>query len=58
MGSIIEDVTPDFDAEVIWKAWLVIRCWLSGTKLRPLYDDPKTRALMKPEAQLEVEEGY
>jgi amidase len=58
MGCIVEDVTPDFDAEVIWKAWLVIRCWLSGTKLRPLYDDPKTRALMKPEAQWEVEEGY
>ena len=58
MGCIVEDVTPDFDAEAIWKAWLVIRCWLAGTKLRPLYDNPETRTLMKPEAQWEVEEGY
>lgn len=58
MGCIVEDVTPDFDPEAIWKAWLVLRAWLTGSKLRPLYDDPKTRALMKPEAQWEVEEGY
>ena len=42
----------------IWKAWLVIRAWLTGTKLRPLYDNPETRKLLKPEAQWEVEEGY
>ena len=36
----------------------MIRAWLTGAKLRPLYDNPATRALMKPEAQWEVEEGY
>ena len=58
MGCIVEEVTPDFDPEAIWKAWLVIRAWLTGAKLRPLYDNPETRKLMKQEAQWEVEEGY
>jgi amidase len=58
MGCVVEDVTPDFDPEVIWKAWLVLRAWLTGSKLRVHYDNPTTRALMKQEAQWEVEEGY
>jgi amidase len=58
MGCIVEEAKPDFDAEVVWKAWLVLRAWMAGGKLRPHYDNPKTRALMKPEAQWEVEEGY
>ena len=43
---------------MVWKAWLTLRSWLSGAKLRPLYDNPETRKLLKPEAQWEVEEGY
>jgi amidase len=58
MGCIVEEAKPNFDAETVWKAWLVLRAWMAGGKLRPLYDNPKTRALMKPEAQWEVEEGY
>jgi amidase len=58
MGCIVEEAKPDFDAEVVWKAWLVLRAWMAGSRLRAHYDDPKKRALMKPEAQWEVEEGY
>lgn len=58
LGCVVEDVTPDFDPEAIWKAWLVLRAWLTGAKLRPLYDNLETRKLMKQDAQWEVEEGY
>jgi amidase len=58
MGCIVEEVKPDFDPEAVWKAWLVLRAWLTGAKLRPLYDNPETRKLMKQDAQWEVEEGY
>jgi amidase len=58
MGCIVEEAKPNFDAETVWKAWLVLRAWMAGGKLRPHYDDPAKRALMKPEAQWEVEEGY
>lgn len=58
LGCVVEEVTPDFDPEAIWKAWLVLRAWLTGAKLRPLYDNLETRKLMKQDAQWEVEEGY
>lgn len=58
MGCIVEEVKPDFDAEAIWKAWITLRSWTAGAKLRPHYDNPKTRDLLKPAAQWEVEEGY
>ncbi|MDQ8730283.1 amidase [Bradyrhizobium sp. LHD-71] len=58
MGCIVEDVTPDFDPEAIWQAWLVLRAWLTGSKLRVHYDNPASRTHMKPEAQWEVEEAY
>jgi amidase len=57
MGCIVEEVTPEFDPEAIWKAWLVLRAWLQGSRLRVHYDNPATRDLLKPEAQWEVEQG-
>jgi alpha-beta hydrolase superfamily lysophospholipase len=48
----------EFDAIVHSTGMLVLRAWLTGSKLRVHYDNPATRALMKPEAQWEVEEGY
>lgn len=57
MGCIIEEVTPDFDPEAIWKAWLVLRAFLQGSRLHDHYADPKRRDLLKPEAQWEVEQG-
>lgn len=57
MGCIVEEVTPPFDPEAIWKTWLVLRAWLQGSKLHVHYDNPATRHLLKPEAQWEVEQG-
>lgn len=57
MGCIVEDVTPDFNPEAIWRAWLVLRAFLQGTRLHEHYADPKRRDLLKPEAQWEVEQG-
>ena len=34
-----------------------MRAWQSGSALKAHYDDPARRALMKPEAQFEVESG-
>jgi amidase len=57
LGSLVEEVVPDFDPERIWQAWLILRRWQVGTTLAAFYRDPKKRALMKPEAQWEAEQG-
>ncbi|GJD48395.1 Acylamidase [Methylobacterium crusticola] len=56
-GARIEPVVPDFDPEAIWQAWLVLRHWLAGASLAPLWRDPAKRALLKPEAAWEAEQG-
>jgi amidase len=57
LGCVVEDVTPGFDPERIWQAWLKLRAWQSGAKLARYLDDPAKRALLKPEAQFEAESG-
>jgi amidase len=57
LGCIVEEVTPEFDPERIWQAWLVLRQWQVGANLAEAYKDPAKRALMKPEAQWEIEQG-
>src|SRR5262249_12954302 len=39
----------------LWPTWLIFRHWLIGGTLRPLYDIPLLRAVLKPEASYEVE---
>jgi amidase len=39
----------------LWPTWLAFRHWLSGMALKPTYDIPEARALMKPEALYEVD---
>lgn len=55
MGCIVEEVTPDFDPEKIWQAWLVLRAWVQWKKLGQLYADPDKRRQLKPEALWEIE---
>jgi len=57
MGCIVEEATPDYSIEVVWRAWLTLRAWQSGSALLAWYKDPAKRALMKPEAIFEVESG-
>lgn len=56
-GFQVEACTLDVPREVNWSAWLTLRQMLTGGKLRALYQQPASRALMKPEALWEVEQG-
>ncbi len=57
-GAIVEPCSPDYDMARLWETWLTFRHWaISSGLLRTLYDDPKTRNLLKPEIVWEVEGG-
>jgi amidase len=56
-GAAVEPVLPAFDPEAIWRAWRVMRQWTTGATLAAHWRDPQKRALMKPEAVWEVEQG-
>jgi amidase len=53
----IEEVVPDYPLEAVWQAFIKIRAWQQGSGLAAYYADPAKRALLKPEAIWEVEEG-
>ena len=57
LGCTVEEAWPDYPVETIFPTWLVLRAWQTGTGLKAYYADPAKRALMKPEAQFEVENG-
>ena len=56
-GYSVEPCTLEVPRELNWNAWLVLRQMLTGGKLRAVYAQPQLRALMKPEALWEVEQG-
>lgn len=57
LGCEVESCQPDFSLERLWQTWLVHRHWLVQGSLGAAYADPQKRALLKPEAQWEVEGG-
>ncbi len=57
-GFAVEPCTLDVAREVNWSAWLRLRQMLVGGKLGALHAQPRLRALMKPEAQWEVEQSF
>ncbi|MBO9650876.1 MAG: amidase [Variovorax sp.] len=57
IGCTVETVQPDFSMERLWKTWLTLRGFIVAGIAGGLYADPKTRAMMKPEAVWEVENG-
>jgi amidase len=57
LGCVVEEAQPDYSVEAVWRAWLTLRAWQSGSALLAYYEDPAKRALMKPEAVFEVESG-
>jgi len=57
LGCEVESCQPDFSLECLWQTWLVHRHWLVQGSLGAAYADPQKRALLKPEAQWEVEGG-
>ena len=56
-GFTVEPCRLDVPREASWTAWLRLRQLLTGGKLRGIHQQPALRALMKPEAQWEVEQG-
>ncbi len=57
MGCSVEFVTPQFEMQKLWKAWLDLRAFVTGGKLLPLYQNPEQRKLFKPEAIWEIEQS-
>ena len=57
LGCTVEDVPPPMPIEPVWQAFVRIRQWQQGGSVRAYYADPAKRALLKPEAQWEVEGG-
>jgi len=57
IGCTVDAVQPDFSMERLWKTWLTMRGFIVAGIAGGLYADPKTRAMMKPEAVWEVENG-
>lgn len=55
LGSEVSDHTVPFDGERLWRIWLTHRHLLAGGQLRPLWENPQTRGLLKPEAIWEAE---
>ena len=56
-GAIVEPCMPQYDMERLWQTWLTLRHWTRHS-MRPLYDDPETRKLLKPEAVWEIEGSF
>jgi amidase len=52
----VEAISPDFDWQRIWRAFMVLRQFGIGGRHAAAYDRPESRALMKPELQWEVEQ--
>ena len=57
LGCSVEEAWPDYPIERVFPTWRKLRAWQAGTALKDHYADPAKRALMKPEAQFEVESG-
>jgi Asp-tRNA(Asn)/Glu-tRNA(Gln) amidotransferase A subunit family amidase len=57
LGCHIESVQPDFAPERLWSSWRTLRHWMVAGSLGAAYADPQKRALLKPEACWEVENG-
>ena len=53
-GAIVEACQPDYALDRLWQTWLTLRHW-SVTWAKSLYDDPQTRAQLKPEVIFEYE---
>jgi len=57
IGCTVDETPLGFDPERLWRTWITLRsCLVSGGQ-HANYADPARRALMKPEAVWEVENG-
>ena len=57
LGCTVEAVQPDFAPDRLWRTWLTLRGFFLAGIAGPLHANEKTRALLKPEAVWEIENG-
>jgi amidase len=57
LGVEVVPVDPPFPAEQIWDAWITLRSWAVAGGSAVLYENDRTRAMLKPEAIWEIERG-
>jgi amidase len=57
MGCTVEKAQPDYPIDSVWRAWVKLRAWQTGASFLAYYNEPTTRALLKPEAIFEIESG-
>jgi amidase len=57
LGCQVEEACPDYPVDRLWDSFVKLRGWQQGGALLELYRDPARRALLKPEARYEVEQG-
>jgi len=57
LGCIVEEAIPDYPVDKVWRAWLKLRAWQTGSGARPYYDDPVSRKLLNAQMIFEVESG-
>jgi amidase len=55
LGCSVEEVSLPSSPAELWEAWLTLRHWLVAGDLDAHYQEPASRALLKPEACWEVE---
>ena len=57
IGCQVEAVTPRFELEQLWRAWITLRGFTFSGAQASLYHSPEKRLLLKPEAIWEIENG-
>jgi amidase len=57
LGCHVDPIPPPFPATDLWQAWTTLRAMLNAGAKRALYDNPRQRALTKPETIWEIEQG-
>jgi amidase len=56
-GVKVAPLAIGFPMEEVWQAWITLRSWGIAASRGDDFRDPKRRALLKPEAQWEIERG-
>jgi amidase len=57
IGCTVEPTPLGFDPETLWHCFMTLRAFAIAGRFKPYHDDPARWALLKPEAQWEVERG-
>ena len=57
LGHAVASLAAPFDSDALWESWTTLRSYSVAVGSLELYDDPDTRALLKPAAIWEIQRG-